>query len=118
MIAAIPFPDLSPDLFSFSAFGMEFALRWYALAYIIGILIAWRLSVAAVSRAELWSGTPPMSPLTPTTTPSESPNPTTTPSVQPRTGRRPTPNDAQWVLSPHAQSPQHPGQTRVKRTHQ
>ncbi len=63
MQAVLQFPDLSPELFSFSLFGMEFALRWYALAYIAGILIAWRLAVAAVQRATLWAGaTPPMTP--------------------------------------------------------
>ena len=54
MIAAIPFPDISPELFSISVFGMEFALRWYALAYIAGILIGWRLVLDAVRRPALW----------------------------------------------------------------
>lgn len=61
MQAAIPFPHLSPELFSISLFGMEFALRWYALAYIAGILIAWRLGVMAVNRPGLWANEqPPM----------------------------------------------------------
>ncbi|MCG7627626.1 prolipoprotein diacylglyceryl transferase [Epibacterium sp. MM17-32] len=50
----IPFPNLSPEIFSVSLFGMEFALRWYALAYIVGILIAWHLAVRAVKRPALW----------------------------------------------------------------
>ncbi|MBV2359766.1 prolipoprotein diacylglyceryl transferase [Thalassococcus sp. CAU 1522] len=54
MQAAIQFPNLSPEVFSIALFGMEFALRWYALAYIAGILIGWRLAVAAVKRAALW----------------------------------------------------------------
>lgn len=63
MHAALQFPDVSPDLFSISLFGMEFALRWYALAYIVGILVAWRLGVMAVRRAYLWADdTPPMTP--------------------------------------------------------
>ncbi|MCA0995964.1 prolipoprotein diacylglyceryl transferase [Alloyangia pacifica] len=63
MKAAIPFPPLSSEVFSISAFGMEFALRWYALAYIAGIIIGWRIAVAAVKRARLWpADTPPMSP--------------------------------------------------------
>ena len=33
---------------------MEFALRWYALAYIVGILIGWRIVVATVNRPALW----------------------------------------------------------------
>jgi len=61
MFAAIPFPDLSPDLFSFSLGNFTFALRWYALAYIVGIIIAWRLAVFAVGRPALWPNqTPPM----------------------------------------------------------
>ena len=63
MQTGIPFPDLSPELFSISLFGIEFALRWYALAYIVGIVIAWRLCVAAVRRPALWPGkAAPMTP--------------------------------------------------------
>ena len=63
MRAMIPFPDLSPDIFSITLFGMEFALRWYALAYIAGIVIAWRITLAAIRRPALWQGnTPPMTP--------------------------------------------------------
>jgi phosphatidylglycerol:prolipoprotein diacylglycerol transferase len=53
---AIPFPDIGPEIFSVSLFGMEFALRWYALAYIAGIIIGWRIVVAAVKRPALWPG--------------------------------------------------------------
>ncbi len=63
MTALIPFPDIAPEIFSVSLFGMTFALRWYALAYIVGIVIAWRLCVAAVRRPALWpAGDAPMSP--------------------------------------------------------
>ena len=63
MLAAIPFPDLSPEIFTISLFGFDFALRWYALAYIVGLLIGWRLVVAAVKRPALWrDDTPPMTP--------------------------------------------------------
>ena len=55
MLAAIPFPNLSPNIFSISPFGMEFALRWYAMAYIVGIVIGWRIIVAALRRPALWS---------------------------------------------------------------
>lgn len=62
MQAMIPFPDISPEIFSISLFGITFALRWYALAYIGGILIGWRLIVMAVSRPQFWPGdTAPMS---------------------------------------------------------
>ena len=59
MLAAIPFPDISPNLVAFEIAGREFALRWYALAYIFGILIAWRISVALARRPALWGGTAP-----------------------------------------------------------
>ena len=63
MHAVLQFPDISPELFSITIFGFEFALRWYALAYITGILVAWRLGVMAVRRARLWpGGSPPMTP--------------------------------------------------------
>ena len=56
----IPFPDISPEIFSISAFGITFALRWYALAYIVGILLAWRIARATVERPSLWHGPAPM----------------------------------------------------------
>ncbi len=57
----IPFPEISPDIFSFELFGITIALRWYALAYIAGILIAWRLTLAALRRPALWpDDKPPM----------------------------------------------------------
>ena len=43
MRASIPFPDISPEIFSFSVGGFEFALRWYALAYIVGIVAGWQI---------------------------------------------------------------------------
>ena len=60
MAGYIPFPDISPEIVSVNLFGMTLALRWYALAYIAGLLIGWRLVVAAVSSPRLWSGPPPM----------------------------------------------------------
>lgn len=50
----IQFPDIAPEIFTISAFGLEFSLRWYAMAYIIGILLGWRLAVLATRRADLW----------------------------------------------------------------
>ena len=50
----IPFPNISPEIFSVTIFGMEVALRWYALAYIIGLLFGWRIAVLAANRPALW----------------------------------------------------------------
>ena len=60
MQAAIPFPDVSPEIFTLPIFGMEFALRWYALAYIAGIVIGWRLVVATLRRPRLWKNDTPV----------------------------------------------------------
>lgn len=63
MTFAIPFPDLSPDLFSITIGTFTLALRWYALAYIVGLLAGWWLIVQAVRRPALWPGdTAPMQP--------------------------------------------------------
>ena len=58
----IPFPDISPEVFSVTLGGFTFALRWYALAYIAGIVIGWRLVLAALATPRLWEGAPPMVP--------------------------------------------------------
>ena len=54
MQAMIPFPDISPELFSISLGGFELALRWYALAYIVGIILAFQISLMALRRVHLW----------------------------------------------------------------
>ncbi|MDE3080698.1 MAG: prolipoprotein diacylglyceryl transferase [Paracoccaceae bacterium] len=59
----IPFPDISPEVFSVTIGGYSFALRWYALAYITGILIGWRMVVGLVKTPRLWpAGQAPMVP--------------------------------------------------------
>lgn len=57
----IPFPDISPEIFAISLGGMTFALRWYALAYIVGLLVGWRLVLRAISTPHLWPGSAPIS---------------------------------------------------------
>lgn len=56
ILAAIPFPEIDPALFTLEILGMEFALRWYALAYIFGLLVGWWLMVQLVKRPKLWPG--------------------------------------------------------------
>ncbi len=56
----IPFPDISPNLVSFDLFGHEIALRWYALAYIVGILFGWWIVLKAIRTPRLWAGAPPL----------------------------------------------------------
>ncbi|MEM9436091.1 MAG: prolipoprotein diacylglyceryl transferase, partial [Pseudomonadota bacterium] len=56
---AIPFPLIDPEIISFQVFGITLALRWYAMAYIVGILIAWWMAARAVRNPHLWSGSAP-----------------------------------------------------------
>lgn len=58
----IPFPEISPDIFSITIADREFALRWYAMAYLVGLLLGWRIIVALMRRPRLWGGTAPMPP--------------------------------------------------------
>lgn len=58
--AAIEFPNLTPEIFTIEIGGFSFALRWYAMAYIVGIIIAWRLAVNMVRKPHLWRDAPPM----------------------------------------------------------
>lgn len=50
------FPDISNEILSFSLFGMEFALRWYALAYLVGLVAGWRIIRGLMLRPSLWPG--------------------------------------------------------------
>lgn len=57
MQSGLMFPEfLSPEVFSIDLGGFHLALRWYALAYIAGILIGWGIARAALARARLWPG--------------------------------------------------------------
>ncbi|MEZ5912729.1 MAG: prolipoprotein diacylglyceryl transferase [Paracoccaceae bacterium] len=63
MNAYIPFPDIGPEIFSIDIGGFHLALRWYALAYIAGLLIGWRIVVMLMRRPRLWpAATAPMTP--------------------------------------------------------
>jgi phosphatidylglycerol:prolipoprotein diacylglycerol transferase len=63
-LSVLPFPSIDPVIFEigpYALFGLElgpFALRWYALAYIVGILLAWRYMLRLVRNDRLWSTTP------------------------------------------------------------
>jgi phosphatidylglycerol:prolipoprotein diacylglycerol transferase len=53
----IAFPTwLSPDIFSIPLGGLTLTLRWYALAYIVGLLAGWKLIVWMINTPRLWSG--------------------------------------------------------------
>ena len=53
---AVPFPALDPVLISLG----PFAIRWYALAYILGILLGWLYARAIIANDRLWGGRAPM----------------------------------------------------------
>jgi phosphatidylglycerol:prolipoprotein diacylglycerol transferase len=55
------FPDFDPVLIQIG----PIAIRWYALAYVAGILLGWRYAVALVRNPRLWGGQ------TPTATPAQ-----------------------------------------------
>ncbi|KPU84735.1 diacylglyceryl transferase [Marinosulfonomonas sp. PRT-SC04] len=54
MQAIIPFPGLGNEIFSVDLGSFSFALRWYALAYIVGIIIGYRIVLRAVRAPRLW----------------------------------------------------------------
>jgi phosphatidylglycerol:prolipoprotein diacylglycerol transferase len=62
MLAAIPFPDIGPDIFSIEIGTFTFALRWYAMAYVVGIIVGWRMAVFVLRRPQLWRNGVPMAP--------------------------------------------------------
>ena len=58
----IPFPEISPEIFTIHIFGTALSLRWYALAYLVGLLVGWWIIAALMRRPHLWGGTVPMAP--------------------------------------------------------
>ncbi len=60
MILAVPLPAFNPEIISFEIAGGNFAVRWYALSYIAGFLIAWRWFISMMEQPGLWPGEPPM----------------------------------------------------------
>ena len=54
MQAIIQFPDISTNVFSFTIYGHDFALRWYALAYLAGLLAGWKIIQGLMARPGLW----------------------------------------------------------------
>ena len=53
----LDFPAFDPVIFSIG----PFAIRWYALAYIFGILLGWLYARAMLRNKTLWGGPAPMS---------------------------------------------------------
>ena len=49
----ILFPNISPEIFSIELFGINLALRWYAVSYILGFIFALRIMKFFVVRKHL-----------------------------------------------------------------
>lgn len=63
MQAAIRFPDISNEVFSIELFGTHLALRWYALAYLAGLIGGFWVIRSLLRRPALWPGNrAPMAP--------------------------------------------------------
>jgi len=54
----LPFPAINPILFQWG----PLAIRWYALAYIVGLIVGWALIRRIVADDRLWNGAPHPSP--------------------------------------------------------
>ena len=56
----IPFPDISPEIFSINLFGQTLSLRWYAVSYILGFFCAIKIMKLYIKKTDLWiAGKPP-----------------------------------------------------------
>ncbi len=55
----MPFPDFNPVALSIPLPWFTLAIRWYALAYVAGILIGWRYAVGLVRNSRIWGGASP-----------------------------------------------------------
>ena len=55
-LSVLPFPDFDPVLVSIG----PFAIRWYALAYLVGILLGWLYVRSLIADKRRWGGEPPL----------------------------------------------------------
>jgi phosphatidylglycerol:prolipoprotein diacylglycerol transferase len=56
VLPVIPYPAINPVLFSIG----PFSIRWYALAYIVGIIAGWFYARAIIASQRLWGGPAPI----------------------------------------------------------
>ncbi|QIE55442.1 prolipoprotein diacylglyceryl transferase [Pikeienuella piscinae] len=56
MPLVIPYPDIDPVLVTIELFGLSLPIRWYALAYLGGLLIGLALFRRLIARPSLWPG--------------------------------------------------------------
>lgn len=51
----VPFPDISPEIFSVNILGFHLALRWYAVSYLMGFICAISLMKLFIRKPNLWA---------------------------------------------------------------
>jgi phosphatidylglycerol---prolipoprotein diacylglyceryl transferase len=56
VLPVLPFPAIDPVLISIG----PFAVRWYALAYIVGIIAGWFYARTLIASKRLWGGSAPL----------------------------------------------------------
>jgi phosphatidylglycerol---prolipoprotein diacylglyceryl transferase len=56
VLPVLPFPDINPVLIHLG----PLAVRWYALAYIVGIIAGWFYARAIIASERLWGGAAPL----------------------------------------------------------
>jgi phosphatidylglycerol:prolipoprotein diacylglycerol transferase len=57
----ITFPEITPEIFTLDVYGMQFALRWYAVSYLASFFLGFIIMRAFVRRQRSWKfNTPPM----------------------------------------------------------
>jgi len=56
VLPVLPFPAINPVLISIG----PLAVRWYALAYIVGIIVGWFYARAIIASERLWGGPAPL----------------------------------------------------------
>jgi len=65
-LALLPYPRFEPVLVSFGPFSLgsltvgPFSIRWYALAYIAGILLGWLYARVIIAKERWWGGPAPL----------------------------------------------------------
>jgi phosphatidylglycerol:prolipoprotein diacylglycerol transferase len=55
----LPFPNFDPIALAIPTPWFTLAIRWYALAYVAGIILGWRYAVGLVRSGRLWGGQAP-----------------------------------------------------------
>ena len=57
----VSFPNITPEIFSISIFGLNLSITWYALSYILGFIIALFCMKTLIRKQRLWRfSEPPM----------------------------------------------------------